>query len=123
MDNSENLPDMPPEERERLLAAMMRMMELGVGVVYGDEGPGVPDASLDCSERVKECKSRCCTLNFALTKDEVAEGVISHNTRRPFFIARDADGYCPHMDRQTYACTVYDQRPLRCRRYDCTVEG
>jgi Fe-S-cluster containining protein len=44
---------------------------------------------------------------------------VQYSRRRPYFIARDADGYCPHLDRRTLACTVREERPLRCRRYDC----
>ena len=31
---------------------------------------------------------------------------------------RDPDGYCPHLNRQTLQCEVWEARPLRCRRYD-----
>jgi Fe-S-cluster containining protein len=123
MDPDAGLPDMPEEEKERIVAAMMRMMELGVAAVYNDEDEGLPDAPVDCAGRLSECKARCCTLNFALTRSEAAGGAIRHNPERPFFIARDPDGYCPHMDRRSYACNIYDTRPLRCRRYDCKVEG
>jgi Fe-S-cluster containining protein len=34
-------------------------------------------------------------------------------------IAKDADGYCRHLDRETCTCTVYEQRPVTCRGYDC----
>ena len=58
--------------------------------------------------------------SIRLTKDEVEAGYVQYNEERPFFIARSPDdGYCPHMDRETYACKVYENRPLRCRRYDC----
>jgi hypothetical protein len=123
MDAGSGLPDIPKEEMERIVRAMTRMMELGVAVVYSDEQEGLADVPVDCSGRLSECRARCCTLSFALTKSEAAEGVIRHNPERPFFIARGPDGYCPHMDRNTLACLVYDNRPLRCRRYDCAVEG
>lgn len=123
MSTENNLPDIAKEEMQRIVSAMMRMMELGMGAVYGDEEEGLPDASPDCAGRLQDCGARCCTLQFALTKAEVAEGTIKHNPDRPYFIARDPDGYCPHMDRRSYACNVYENRPLRCRRYDCTKEG
>ena len=31
----------------------------------------------------------------------------------------DEDGYSPHMDRLTFGCMTWEQRALRCRRYDC----
>ena len=110
---------MSPEQRNKLLSIMEKMIDMGMAAVYGDEDEGVADANVDCARCIPHCKAKCCTLIFALTKEEVAQGVIQYNQQRPYFIARDADGYCPHMDRQTYACTVWEQRPLRCRRYDC----
>ena len=61
-------------------------------------------------------------MHFALTKDEVGLGRIMYNTDRPYFIARDPDGYCPHLERETFSCRVWDHRPERCRRYDCRQE-
>ena len=34
-------------------------------------------------------------------------------------IAHDADGYCRHLDRKGCRCTVYANRPVPCRAYDC----
>jgi Putative zinc- or iron-chelating domain len=34
-------------------------------------------------------------------------------------IARGADHYCAHLDRETHRCGVYAQRPIPCRGYDC----
>ena len=112
--------DLPPEERARLESAVRRMMELGMGAVYGVEEPGVPEASVDCASRLQGCKAVCCTMHFALTKEEVAR--VPYNKERPYFIAREADGYCPLMDRDSLACTIWETRPLRCRRYDCATE-
>ncbi len=108
-----------PEERVRVLRVMERMLELGMAAVYGDEAPDVPDAVVDCQACLDRCRARCCTLVFALTREEAARGDIAWNRARPCFIARDPDGYCPHLDRDSLACTVWDRRPLRCRRYDC----
>ncbi|HHC71607.1 MAG TPA: YkgJ family cysteine cluster protein [Thiotrichales bacterium] len=110
---------MTPDQRRRLVQIMERMIELGMAAVYGDEEEDVPDAEMDCARFIPWCKARCCTLIFALTREEVAKGEILHNPRRPYFIARDEDGYCPHMDRQSHACTIWEKRPLRCRRYQC----
>lgn len=108
------------DQREKLLATMEKMIDMGMAAVYGDEGENLPEAHIDCAQCVKHCKAKCCTLIFALTKDEVAQGHIMYNKERPYFIARDKnDGYCPHMDRQTYRCQIWESRPLRCRRYDC----
>jgi Fe-S-cluster containining protein len=112
-------PDIPAEERERILSLMHKMMEMGVCAVYGQEDEGVSDISLECEAHLKRCRAICCTFQFALTKEEVRKGHLKHNPSRPFFIARDADGYCLHLERSTLRCTVWPERPLRCRRYDC----
>ncbi len=110
---------MSPQQRKKLLSVMEKMIDMGMAAVYGDEEDEVPDAKVDCAQCLPACQARCCTLIFALTKDEVAHGHIQHNPARPYFIARDEDGYCPHMDRQSFGCTIWEHRPLRCRRYDC----
>jgi hypothetical protein len=110
---------MSPEQRRKLFSIMEKMIDMGMAAVYGDEEEGVPDAPVDCARCVPHCKAKCCTFIFALTKDEVASGDVRYNPDRPYFIARDEDGYCPHMDRETYGCKVWEARPLRCRRYDC----
>ncbi|MEJ2346091.1 MAG: YkgJ family cysteine cluster protein [Gammaproteobacteria bacterium] len=114
---------MTPEQRRRLLAVMERMIDLGMAAVYGDEEDGLPEARVDCTRCIPRCRAKCCTLIFALTKAEVAAGHVRHNPRRPYFIVRDEDGYCPHLDRATLACTIWERRPLRCRRYDCRKDS
>lgn len=110
----------PPDQRMKLIGVMEKMLKLGMAGIYGDEDLGVPDAEVDCGRCQPHCQARCCTLIFALTKDEVERGLVRYNTEKPFFIARDAgDGYCPHLDRTTYSCEIWADRPLRCRRYDC----
>lgn len=112
-------PEIPEEEKERLLSIIQKMMEMGMGAVYGQEDEGVHDANPDCESNLEQCRAKCCTLQFALTKEEVQKGHLKHNPSRPFFIARDVDGYCPHLERNSLRCNVWSERPLRCRRYDC----
>jgi hypothetical protein len=110
---------MSSEQRNKLLSIMEKMIDMGMAAVYGEEDDDVPDADVNCAKCIPYCKARCCTLIFALTKDEVDVGNIKYNQQRPFFIARDEDGYCPHMDRKTFSCMNWENRPLRCRRYEC----
>jgi Fe-S-cluster containining protein len=117
------IPEIPEAERERLRSALLRMMELGVGAVYGVEDEGVPEKRVDCGPELARCRARCCTLSFALTKEEAREGRIRHDPKRPFFIRREADGYCSHLERESLRCGAWDERPLRCRRYDCRDEA
>lgn len=119
MANKQDYIFLSEEEDKKLSSLIKKMLEMGMGAVYGIEDAGIPDAEVQCEERMKECRAKCCTFQFALTKEEVKQGRIQYNTKRPYFIARDMDGYCPHLDRETLICTVYEERPLRCRRYDC----
>ena len=109
------------EEKLRIVSVLEKMMDMGIGAVYGDEDEDVPDADVPCEKVIHQCKAKCCTFIFALTRDEVETGKIKYNEKKPFFIARDeSDGYCPHLDRSSFACEVWHDRPLRCRRYDCS---
>lgn len=38
---------------------------------------------------------------------------------RPYLIAHGEDGYCVHLDRKTYKCTVREHRTVPCRGFDC----
>lgn len=111
------------EEKIRIVSVLNKMLDMGMAAVYGDEAPDEPDADVPCQEALHQCRSKCCTCHFALTKDEVRKGIIEINPEKPFFIARDADGYCPHLDRDTLQCKIWDDRPLRCRRYDCREDA
>jgi len=65
--------------------------------------------------------TKCCMYVFALTLEEVAKGLVKNNPERLYYIARDDDGYCPHLDRTTYRCLMPYQRPLRHRKNACSV--
>ena len=47
------------------------------------------------------------------------EGIIRWDFGRPYLIAHDSDGYCVHLNRKTYQCTVHKNRPVPCRGFDC----
>ncbi len=117
-DDSDNL-DLSDEEKNRIISLMEKMMEMGIGSVYCQEDEGLTDAEVDCEAYISLCKAKCCTFRFALTKEEVEKGRIKYNVKRPFFIERDADGYCNYIERHTLKCTIWEERPIRCRRYDC----
>jgi len=56
---------------------------------------------------------------FALSKQDVEEGLIHWEFGRPYLIAHDDDGYCVHLDRETYKCTAYEHRTVPCRGFGC----
>ncbi len=107
--------------RTHILEIAMERMALINGAVYGLEDDSEPERDVDCAARIGTCGTRCCSLVFALTQDEARAGFVKHNPDRPYYIARDADGFCAHLDRTTGRCAVYDRRPVRCRKYSCLV--
>jgi len=110
---------MPDEERARLKNLLEKLMENGSLFIYGDEDDTEePEINYGC-ERKKDCNSVCCSFIFALTKEEVEKGIIKWNQKRPYFIAREEDGFCPHLDRKNLLCVIYNDRPIRCRKYHC----
>lgn len=90
------------------------MQEFGVSK-YAFQG----GAEIDCENRVHLCKAACCRLPFALSKEDVQEGIVRWDLGQPYIIARDGDGYCTHMERGACRCAVYVHRPIPCRGYDC----
>jgi hypothetical protein len=117
-----NTPDFPPlskEEREKIMETALERMVMINGKVYGLEDDAEPDAVVDCASITARCKAFCCTYVFALTQEEAKKGFYKYNAEKPFYIARDADGYCPYLDRTTFKCGIHDKRPLRCRKYAC----
>ena len=107
------------EERSKILSIALKRMVMVDNKVYGVEDETEPEVKVDCGTRIESCRAVCCTYAFALTQEEVGKGFVKYNTERPYYIARDADGYCPHLNRATFACSIHDRRPLRCRKYAC----
>jgi Putative zinc- or iron-chelating domain len=101
--------------REYLERGMaVAMQEFGVSKYEFKGG-----AEIDCENRLHLCKAACCRLPFALSKQDVQEGVVRWDLGQPYMNARDADGYCAHLGKGTCRCTVYQHRPIPCRGYDC----
>jgi Fe-S-cluster containining protein len=82
---------------------------------YGFEGA----KGIDCENRVHLCKAACCRLPFALSRQDVEEGVVRWNLGQPYLIDQREDGYCAHLDRGCLGCTIYEHRPVPCRGFDC----
>lgn len=113
------------EEKKREVATRLleSFLDRGMGVAMQederDKYAFSETAEIDCENRVHLCKAACCRMSFALSQQDVEEGVIKWDLGRPYLIAQDTDGYCRHLDRQTNHCTVREHRPLPCRGYDC----
>lgn len=105
---------------ERLIA---QLKEKGLGVMLQDPEEDKysfqGEVKIDCENRVHLCKATCCRLRFALSKQDVHEGIVKWDLGHPYMIAHDKDHYCTHMERGTCRCTVRENRPLPCRGYDC----
>jgi Fe-S-cluster containining protein len=113
------------DERKRIVAERLeaKYREQGMGVMRQEAEAdkyafgGGPE--IDCASRLHLCKAACCRLNFALSKQDVEEGVVQWEFGRPYMIRHGADGYCAHLDREGCRCGVYQHRPYPCRAYDC----
>jgi hypothetical protein len=79
----------------------------------------VQSPDINCAERLHLCQARCCTLRFALSTQDLSEGIVRWEYARPYVIAQRTDGYCTHCQPSTFACGVYQNRPAVCRTYDC----
>jgi len=116
-----------PARVEQLLPdATAKLQARAVGEAAVDVGPAIdkyavpspPD--LDCAALIPLCQGRCCRLVFALSFQDLDEGQVRWDYRRPYQIRqRERDGYCVHADPASRGCTVYAARPATCRTYDC----
>ncbi len=115
--------ELEDKKREVATRLLESYLDRGMGVAMQederDKYTFSETVEIDCENRVHLCKAACCRMSFALSQQDVEEGVIKWDLARPYLIAQDADGYCRHLDRQNSCCTVREQRPLPCRGYDC----
>jgi hypothetical protein len=112
------------ERKGRILSHMgVEFIKEGMGVVLQDPEhdkysfSGAPD--IDCENRVHLCHAACCRLPFALSRQDLSEGVVRWNFGQPYMIDQGKDGYCTHLDRCERRCTIYEKRPVPCRGFDC----
>ena len=113
------------DQRKKQVAERLvkKFVESGIGLVYQDpeydKYTFEHEAHVDCQSRLSTCRAICCKFPFALSKQDVDEGIVRWEFGRPYLIAHDEDGYCVHLDRKTYECTVRERRPVPCRGFDC----
>lgn len=116
------------DERKKQVAERLirKFVESGVGLMYQepehDKYSFKQESRGDCGSRLSICKALCCKFPFALSKQDIEEGIVRWEFGRPYLIAHDGDGYCLHLDRETYQCTVYDHRPVPCRGFNCQID-
>jgi len=101
--------------------------EKGVGVLLQepeyDKYTFQGEAKIDCENRVHLCKAACCRLPFALSKQDIREGIVHWDLSQPYIIAQEKDGYCTHLERNCQSCSIREHRPVPCRAYDCRKDN
>ena len=106
---------------DRLADAMTA--ESGPRVFLQDSVPDkyslAPAPVIDCDNRIPLCHAACCRLNVVLSQQDVQEGIVSWDPRRPYLNAQDSEGYCVHLERPPCHCSIYASRPAPCRIFDC----
>lgn len=113
------------EERFKTISDILkqRYIEQGMAVAMQEFSTSKYEfqggAEIDCENRIQLCKAACCRLPFALSREDVKEGVVKWDAGQPYLNARDENGYCIHLQNGTCRCSIYDQRPIPCRGYDC----
>jgi Fe-S-cluster containining protein len=117
------------DQRKREVAKRLarKNSEKGVGVLLQEpeyeKYSFTGGVTIDCENRVALCKAACCRLPFALSKQDIREGIVRWDLGQPYMIAQDETGYCSHLDRDCHRCTIHEHRPVPCRGYDCRRDG
>jgi Fe-S-cluster containining protein len=113
------------DERKKAVAERLvkKYTAEGMGAAYQDpefdKYTFERTVELDCESRLPLCKAACCRLRFALSRQDVEEGIVQWESKHPYFIAHRADGYCRHLDGDKLSCSVHANRPVPCHGYDC----
>lgn len=76
------------------------------------------ESEIDCENRKHVCRTACCSFAYALSLQDIREG-IRWSLGKPFMNAREAGGYCVHLNKDTLTCSIYERRPAVCRQYSC----
>lgn len=107
-----------PLERARQEVAELPIPRVRLGNI-GDKYAEGETVEIDCASLIHLCQARCCSFKFYLTKQDLDEGVAKWDYGNPYWIRQGEDGYCVHWDRGNGGCTIHEQRPHVCRKYDC----
>jgi Fe-S-cluster containining protein len=111
------------KKKEVATRLVEKFRQEGIGAAYQDpeydKYTYEKSVEIDCENRIPLCKAACCRLRFALSHQDVEEGIVQWDFAHPYFIAQADDGYCSHLDRGCMNCTIHQNRPVPCRAYDC----
>ncbi|MBU0783003.1 MAG: YkgJ family cysteine cluster protein [Gammaproteobacteria bacterium] len=65
------------------------------------------------------CRASCCRLEVMILSDTgVPEVHISRDKWGAETMLRLDDGWCSAIDRETFMCSIYENRPLICREFE-----
>ncbi len=107
----------------RRLRALFREKQIGVkmDIRIADKYAIPADAlpQIDCENRIPLCRAACCAMRFALSAQDLEEGVMRWDLSQPYVNRLGPDKRCVHQDRAGLGCTIYEHRPGVCRLYDC----
>ena len=117
------------DARKRVVADRLaeRFRRSGTGVMLQDpeydKYTFAAEVSLVCETRLHLCRAACCRIPFALSRQDIREGIICWSLGEPYLIEHGGDGSCVHMDRENLGCTIYPHRPVPCRAFDCRTDA
>lgn len=113
------------DQHKRVIAERLASQnrEKGIGVLLQqpeyDKYAYQPVVQIDCASLVHLCHAACCKLPFALSKQDVREGILHWDLGQPYVIAQGRHGYCSHFEEGASRCSVWANRPVPCRSFDC----
>jgi len=74
-----------------------------------------PKVEVTCSN----CQAICCRLEVMIISDTgVPESHIAFDEWGGETMNRLEDGWCSAVDRETFMCTIYENRPWACREFE-----
>ncbi len=100
--------------RERAQVPAVQIELSDVADKYTVEG-----AEVDCGARMHLCHGRCCTFKVKMSRQDLGEAQLTWNIDQPYYLSKDANGYCVYQTRETGFCGTYQNRPAICRTYSC----
>lgn len=81
------------------------------------------NVSIDCARWIHLCRGACCRIPFALSKQDIREGIVHWSLGEPYLIEHGRDGYCAHLEPGSSGCSIYEHRPVPCRAFDCRKDS
>lgn len=83
-----------------------------------DISPDPYAESIDPGVQCSNCEAVCCRLTVVLMpEDHVPDWLVEHDARGMETLAKGEEGWCAALDLNTFRCTIYDERPVICRKY------